>query len=106
MPGLTGNDGLLAGNLLAAVRAGLNVRDVVSWNEIRLTEQKNGFAFGKRTLDLVVLSRLPALTVPSLATDDGLLAGDLLAAVGAGLDIADVVGWNVRREEERWSERG
>ena len=49
----------------------------------------------RRTLNFVVLSGLPALTVPSLTGDDGLLGGDLLAAVRASLDVGDVVGFTV-----------
>lgn len=73
VPRLASNNGLLGGDLLVAVGAGLNVRDVVG-------------------LDLVVLGRLPALAVPRLTAYDGLLGGDLLAAVGAGLNVGDIVG--------------
>ena len=54
-------------------------------------EQAIGKKFA-RTLDLVVLGRLPALAVPRLTANDGLLGGDLLAAVGAGLNVGDIVG--------------
>ncbi len=39
------------------------------------------------TLNLVVLGRLPALAMPALARHDGGLAGNLLAAVRACLNI-------------------
>ncbi len=47
----------------------------------------NGTAWRALTLHLVVLSGLPALAMPALARHNGGLAGNLLAAVRACLNI-------------------